>query len=66
MRVIRTKKRLLSSKLVILSLGLTSVAFLIGGLITGQVILIGAGAAGLFLTGGACIGLRKPDRTGLV
>jgi hypothetical protein len=66
MRVIRTKKRHSSSKLVILSLGLTSVALLIGGLVTGQVILIGAGAAGLFLTGGAFIGLRKPDRTGLV
>lgn len=66
MRVIRIQKKRSIPKLVILCLGLTSVALLIGGLATGNVFLIGGGAAGLFLTCGGALGLRKREAPGLV
>ena len=66
MRVIRMQKKRIIPKLVILCIGLTSVAILIGGLVTGNVFLIGGGAAGLFLTCGGSLGLRRQEQPGLV
>lgn len=66
MNVLHTKKRQKISKLVILFLGLTSVASLIGGIATGNVFLMGAGAAGAFLMCGAALGFQERTRPGLV
>ena len=66
MRVLRMKKKTMFSKLVILSLGLTSVGILIGGFVTGNVFLIGAGAACLFMTCAGTLGIRRTPQAGLV
>jgi hypothetical protein len=66
MRVLHTKRQWKLSKLVILCMGLTSIAVIIGGILTGNVILIGAGAAGTFLMCGGALGLRERQHPSLV
>ena len=59
MRVIRVVKKKPMAKLAMLLLAVASVATLISGGILMNPILIGAGVAGLFLSCGAAVSMRR-------
>lgn len=62
MRVIRQKKKKVTTH-VILLMGITSLGVMIGGAIVANPILIGAGLAGVILTCGMTVSLKKPVQT---
>jgi hypothetical protein len=66
MRVLRTPKQKSRTKLVMSVLAIASVATLISGGILMNPILLGAGIAGLFLSCGAVVAVRRPQPMGLV
>ena len=61
MRVLRVSRKMKLTTLVITTLGITSLAILITGGILGSPLLIGVGVAGLALTCGFCLGVRRPQ-----
>ncbi len=66
MRVLRTQKKKPMTKLAMSVLAVASVATLIAGGILMNPLLIGGGVAGLFLTCGAVVSVRRPQALGLV
>jgi hypothetical protein len=66
MRTIHTKKRWNKTKLVLLTLGITSLGIAIAGAVLGNPFLIGGGVAGIFLLGGFAMNLKKPPMPGVV
>jgi hypothetical protein len=66
MRVLRIEKKRILPKLVMATLAIVSVGVVIGGIVSGNVILIGAGAAGVFLIGGAALNLKRNKHPYLV
>ncbi len=61
MRVIRVKKKTMS-KTILIAVGIASVVVLITGAVLFNPICLGAGAAGLFLSCGMAVGLKKPQQ----
>jgi len=62
MRVIHQRKKKYTT-LVILLVGITSLGIAIGGAVSGNPILIGAGVAGFVLTCAMAVNLKKPVQT---
>jgi hypothetical protein len=66
MRVLQRKKRWNQTKLVLLTLGITSIGLVIVGNTLGNPFLIGAGFAGMFLLEPVALHLKAPTRNDLV
>jgi hypothetical protein len=66
MRVLRVEKKRILPKLLMATMAIISVGVVIGGIVSGNVILIGAGAAGVFLIGGAALNLKRNKHPYLV
>ncbi len=66
MRVIQKKRSWNRTKLVLLTLGITSLGVVIAGAVTGNPFLIGGGLAGIILLGGFALNLKKPMTSDIV
>lgn len=66
MRVLRVQRKKVIPNLIMATLVLVSLGVVIGGAVTGNAILIGAGAAGIFLICGAAMNLRERTQAHLV
>ena len=66
MRVLHSKKRWNYTKLVLLTLGITSLGIAIAGVVVGNPFLIGGGVAGVFLMGALLLNSKMPSRPDIV